>query len=365
MTRSPRIVATNGSTMRVQQWRTSLFVLFYVTVGVRAFSNPALPFQLSRGGDTAEADQEIDDYIEDLISTVDSSSVSSSEDVRDDLDVEEVVDTLVEVDKSEGNAVETNNVVMRADIMDVDDDSEEEVDDEEKVEAQGRDSDKETEEAEIENAMADGGDQSVAEKNEESENAILVELGGRQELSEPIMNTTNTRKKRRKKRSPAGVRETQKTADKSDATEQAEAVEESTPVQLALGPARPNALYRFLLNQGRLGHILLMICVLITELVQTYIPPLAHLLGFIFSFLLPSDEAEDLRRYRRGAPRGPTPKVNAQYAAFVSSDGSTIRGKQRKQQIRKADQQAAEKLRRVGSIQDAKFRHVSVDFMKR
>jgi hypothetical protein len=58
-------------------------------------------------------------------------------------------------------------------------------------------------------------------------------------------------------------------------------------------------------------------------------------------------------------------KVNEQYAAFVSSDGTSVRGKQRKKQVRKADEQAAEKLRRVGSIQDAKFRHVSVDFMKR
>jgi hypothetical protein len=103
---------------------------------------------------------------------------------------------------------------------------------------------------------------------------------------------------------------------------------------------------------------------LITELITTYIPPLARLLAFIFSFILSPERVEGSGSFRRG-PRGPVQKVNEQYAAFVSSDGTSVRGKQRKKQVRKADEQAAEKLRRVGSIQDAKFRHVSVDFMKR
>jgi hypothetical protein len=145
-----------------------------------------------------------------------------------------------------------------------------------------------------------------------------------------------------------------------------EAPNEVSPAHQSLAPQpprRPNALYRFFLNQGRIGHILVMFCVFVVEFVINYIPPLAHILGFILTFLLPKED-DHLLGYRRRAGGAPQ-KVNARYAAFVSSDGSSVRGKKRKEQVQQADKQALEKLRRVGSIQDSKFRHVSIDFMKR
>jgi len=66
---------------------------------------------------------------------------------------------------------------------------------------------------------------------------------------------------------------------------------------------------------------------------------------------------------------GVSGQVNAKYAAFVSTDGSTVRGssggKRKKALTKKADQAAAERLRQIGSIREAKYRHLSIDFMKR
>jgi len=311
-------------------------------VKVKGFSNPYLPSQLSRGGDTAE-DQQIDEYIDNLIASVDSSSESSSEDVRDDEEVKEFTGNELERVGLEGHAVKLD--MVRADLSVEEDNDEAGTYDTQRSAKQANEADNNDVEVAV-----------IAVKGEEENEAAS---GAREQPSEA--KTPDKRKKRRKKIPDHVQEQVQAREEEKDVAVEEEA---TSPLQ-PLGPARPNAIYRFLLNQGRIGHILVLICVLIAEFITTYIPPLAHLLGFIFSFLLPSEEAEDGRIYRRGAPRGSAQKVNAQYAAFVSSDGTSVRGKQRKQAVRKADEQAAEKLRRVGSIQDAKFRHVSVDFMKR
>jgi hypothetical protein len=326
--------------MKVKRCHARLLVLLYITVKARGFSNPPLPSQLTRGGDNLQ-DDEIDEFIEELIATVDSSE-SSSEDVRGDINLD------VEQDFQEGypeSKMDGASDVCASDDVEVADDLSdmpvETVENEESVE-------------EIEESNND--ELKILSRVEDDE-----EPDGQEAMSgspEPPMRT-----KPRKKLSSGDKQQTQN--GQTDDEEKSESKEEVTPLpERAVGPTRPNPLYRFLLNQGRIGHIVVLICVLITELITTYIPPLSRLLAFIFSFILSSERVEGSGSFRRG-PRGPVQKVNEQYAAFVSSDGTSVRGKQRKKQVRKADEQAAEKLRRVGSIEHAKFRHVSVDFMKR
>ena len=332
--------------MRVKRCHTRLLVLLYVAVKARGFSNPPLPSQLlTRGGDDNLQDEEIDQYIEDLIATVDSLSESSSEDIRDDIEIK--VDTE-QVDQEGHHETKMDGV-----DVDASDNVEDEDDMSDAPSVETIKKEKSTEEMEESNSDELKIPSRVKDDDEPDDQEATSDS-----------NEIAKRTKRRKKRNASGDKETRDgQADDGEGESESEEKAAALP-ERAVGPTRPNALYRFLLNQGRIGHIVVLICVLIAELIMTYIPPLARLLAFIFSFILPSDRMEGGGSFRRG-PRGPVQKVNEQYAAFVSSDGSSVRGKQRKKQARKADEQAVEKLRRVGSIQDAKFRHVSQDFMHR
>jgi hypothetical protein len=311
---------------------------------IQGFSNSAGSQlgQLSRGGDTAKQDKQLDESIEDLISIAESSEDYSSEEA--DEEIETAADTSVE---AKGIDRDVLNLVRH------------------------EDDDKETEES-VKGAEGPENKSDLTRRKDNSEDILDTNLtendgdddaGGEADESDSGLVTSSfdaetegKPRKRKKKPSSQEAPEKMPSDDNKDV-----AIDEASPAHQSLAPARPpNALYRFLLNQGRMGHILIMFCVLVEEFIKTYIPPLAHFLGFIFSFILPQEE--DHPSYRR---TGPPQKVNAQYAAFVSSDGSSIRGKKGKEQVRKADKQAVEKLRRVGSIQDAKFRHVSIDFMKR
>ena len=130
--------------------------------------------------------------------------------------------------------------------------------------------------------------------------------------------------------------------------------------EISAPPRPPNPIFRFLLNQGRLGHVIVMICVWISEYVQTYIPQLATFMIWIASTIFPVSSSS-----RGGGLYVPLKKVNEQYAGFVSTDGTSVRGKKNQAATRKADQKALEQLRRIGSVKEAKYRHVSVNFMKR
>lgn len=311
-------------------------------MSAQAFTNPALTSSsLMRGGDTAEEDQQIDEYIEDLIASVDSSSDYSSDDVRDDVEAVGITRIVEEAGGRKGRAIEEVDVIRGQ--------SEEDHDEEEEV-MEPHDKDRSL----------------LARKEVDGDEVEDVAVDKAASLPSDVTTTTTVKRKKRTIKSSLTTTTT-KDEEGTTITQDTAVEQETTPPQAQLiGPARPNALYRFLLNQGRVGHFVVMICVLIVEFITTYIPPLAHLLAFLFSFVSSSsDKAQGGGSYRRGAPRGPVEKVNAQYAAFVSSDGTSVRGKQRKKAARKVDEQAAEKLRRVGSVQEAKFRHVSNDFMKR
>ena len=133
---------------------------------------------------------------------------------------------------------------------------------------------------------------------------------------------------------------------------------EELPLERELLPSRrrqprPNAVFRFLLDQGRLGRILVMLMIWIAEFVRAFIPPLANAVSTILVAIFGSPRAlED----ERG--------VNEQYVAFVDSR-RTLRGKDKKKAVRMADQEAAEQLRRVGSVTEARYKHLSQDFMQR
>ena len=343
MMRLRQASATNGGNMRLQRWHTSLVLILCIVVSAEAFSNPAFSSQLMRGGDTAEEDQQIDEYIEDLIASIDSSSQSSSEDIRDDIEVVETDGITEEVGRREGQAIEDVDVIHANSDAELEDDEEEHID-----------------------AASEKGRTLLTRKEAEDDEVKDVSIGKEAESGLQKKSSSSDETTAVIKRQSRGKKRASSAEDGGTTTTEDMAVElETTPSQQPLGPARPNALYRFLLNQGRIGHVVVMICVLVVEFINTFIPPLAHFLAFIFSFFSSPDESEKGGSYRQGTARGPVQKVNAQYAAFVSSDGTSVRGKQRKKAVRKADEQAAEKLRRVGSVQEAKFRHVSEDFMKR
>jgi hypothetical protein len=305
---------------------------------------------LSRGGDTAEEDNQLDEYIEDLVSVIESSEDCSSEEAEEEK--EAAADASVETMRQNVEGLDPDIANSVGD--DDDDDDEEETWESVKGAKEPKNElDPTRRKADAEDALDpsltenDFGDNSGGEADQ-SVFAVMA--------SSPDAETEAKPRKSKKKLSSQEAPEEKPFHDNPEVE-----VDEAYPAHQSLAPARPpNSLYRFLLNQGRIGHILIMFCVLVVEFVKMYIPPLAHFLGFIFSFVLPQEEDHSSSR-RKGPPQ----KVNAQYAAFVSSDGSSIRGKKGKEQVRKADKQAIEKLRRVGSIQDSKFRHVSIDFMKR
>ena len=152
---------------------------------------------------------------------------------------------------------------------------------------------------------------------------------------------------------------------------------EQTPAGVAPSPQRRrrrppppplNPLYRFLLYRGRFGHILVMNMVLISEWVSVYLPPLAHSLTWL-------DQKVWRRRRRPGrynddfdddlARRRAIPFSSARISSILTQR-RTGRSKQlTKKLLRQADEAALEQLRRVGNVQQAKYRHVSREFLQR
>ena len=106
-----------------------------------------------------------------------------------------------------------------------------------------------------------------------------------------------------------------------------------------------------------------MICICIAEFVKTYFPDVAQIISAVLRAILGNRQdygfSED--DYRFSEPK----KVNEQYTGFVGKDGTSVRGKQKKSVVRKADEKAAEQLRRLGSARKAKYRHVSEAFLRR
>jgi hypothetical protein len=127
---------------------------------------------------------------------------------------------------------------------------------------------------------------------------------------------------------------------------------------------RPNAIYRFLLDKGRLGHMIVMFFVWMTEFVQTFLPPLANSISFVVTAIFGAESLRGTSGLQHQQDGDSSKRVNDQYVAFVDNRRA-IRGKHKTKANQKADQEAADQLRQVGSVVEARYRHLSQDFMKR
>jgi len=140
-------------------------------------------------------------------------------------------------------------------------------------------------------------------------------------------------------------------------------------------PRPPNAAYRFLLGQGRAGHVVVMVLVLCKEWFDLYVPAVSHLLAWSTTKLLfvatgggRRDDYEDERDLMLSSSR----RSGAGSSSLLSSrTGQSSR--QRKKQIRRDDQAALEQLKRLSTASTAdaasslhaKYKYVSLDFLKR
>jgi hypothetical protein len=125
----------------------------------------------------------------------------------------------------------------------------------------------------------------------------------------------------------------------------------------AVPRVRPNKLYCFLLGQGRVGHILVMETILTVEWTRAYFPLLFGVLDYLSGRIF---------RNNRSCEDEEDHNVASQTTGFVTTDGSTVRGgRKRKAQTRKADEKALHQLKRIGDVNQAKYRFLSEEFMKR
>lgn len=129
---------------------------------------------------------------------------------------------------------------------------------------------------------------------------------------------------------------------------------EDQPQEIVRRYPPPNALYRFLLDFGMVGQVLALLLMFITEYLSAYVPFLPSLL----SRVLPQRQLNDRIRQER-------PPMSQLAASAVTSrrTGQTI--KQRRKLTKQADQMALDQLKRVGNVQEAKYRYVTSDFLAR
>lgn len=123
-------------------------------------------------------------------------------------------------------------------------------------------------------------------------------------------------------------------------------------------PRPPNALYRFLLRQGRIGHIIVVSLVLLAEWISMYLPPLAKLLSWLISFILPRPPE------RRSGMEGDL-YMGSSTASIIVGQRTGQSSKQKRALTLQADRVALQQLKRLGNVHEAKYRHVSLDFLRR
>jgi len=130
--------------------------------------------------------------------------------------------------------------------------------------------------------------------------------------------------------------------------------------------SRPNALYRFLLDKGFLGQLLVMTIVFLSEFLYAFSPNITDMLTFLISKILGTgvNGGHHIYDFQREDDMVTGEILNEQYVAF-GADSRSIRGKQKKIITKKADKVAAEQLRRVGNLQKARYCHVSEIFLRR
>ncbi|GAX11431.1 hypothetical protein FisN_22Lh116 [Fistulifera solaris] len=116
----------------------------------------------------------------------------------------------------------------------------------------------------------------------------------------------------------------------------------------------PNALYRFLLDLGIVGQTLALLLMFITDYLNAYVPFLSSLVWYF----LPQSQLNDRTRPER--------RALSQFASSaVSSRRTGQSSRQRRKLTKQADQIALDQLKRVGNVQEAKYRYVSLEFLTR
>lgn len=210
------------------------------------------------------------------------------------------------------------------------------------------DDDDEVESDATEEEEDDEGDSTEDDDTEEDDESQRKESA--EESSEPVAATTPTRAKKRRKTH----------------------VQQSTDVQRQEENDRPavppNALYRFWLSKGRIGHIIVAAMVVTSEFVTCYLPFLASFVTWLLKAtgIYDAEKAIRVAEARRAA------------AMRGHAVGSTKRGRfganKKAQTARKmaADQVAVGKLRSLagdgvagGIARDSRYCHLSSSFMKR
>ena len=132
----------------------------------------------------------------------------------------------------------------------------------------------------------------------------------------------------------------------------------STEIPVPRRRVRPNRLYRMLLSYGYPGHTIIMAMIVTSEWLDVYVPAVPALANYVMY---------DVLGYRREVERGSSREDElSQTSCFLSADGTATRGgKKRKSQTKKDDQKALSQLRKLGNVNQARYRLLSESFMKR
>jgi len=184
-------------------------------------------------------------------------------------------------------------------------------------------------------------------------------------------------------KSKSNVSRKKKTKSSSTALELPQSSSPQQQQQPPPPPAKPmpppNAIYRFLLTKGPIGHYIITLSTLLTQLLQTYLPEFYSTLRLLLSKLgiydsekayakfLKSQKSYSMKQPQMSSTtiQGKT-NVNEKYAAFVSTDGMSSGSKKATtKQKKQMDDIAVWKLKRVGDVRMVKYRHLSLGFMKR
>mmetsp|Transcript_47506 Transcript_47506/g.53780 ORF Transcript_47506/g.53780 Transcript_47506/m.53780 type:complete len:355 (-) Transcript_47506:1156-2220(-) len=104
---------------------------------------------------------------------------------------------------------------------------------------------------------------------------------------------------------------------------------------------RPNFMFRFLLDYGLIGHILIMELILVAEWFQAYVPMLPSLLKYV---------VYDVLKYKKESRRDNGDRAYDQPSGLINPDGTSRVGKKPKQQTKKDDQKALDNLRNIGDV---------------
>jgi len=103
----------------------------------------------------------------------------------------------------------------------------------------------------------------------------------------------------------------------------------------------PNFMFRFLLDYGLIGHILIMELILVAEWFQAYVPMLPSLLKYV---------VYDVLKYKKESRRDNGDRAYDQPSGLINPDGTSRVGKKPKQQTKKDDQKALDNLRNIGDV---------------